>query len=111
MFGAFFNQSGALAQAPCMRCTPFDSRRHKSVRSDGHLLSWALMRHLEGILDKWLRIILDQMGPKRANGPRRGRIYGAGYQTVYIGCTALKRELHSDPRMLQTYYVFNDFVI
>ena len=51
------------------------------------------------------------MGPKRANGPPKGRIYDAGYQTVYIGCTALKRELHFGPKMLQTYYVLIDFVI
>ena len=51
------------------------------------------------------------MGPKRASGPPRGRIYVAGYQTVYIGCTALKRELHFGPKMLQTYYVVNDFMI
>ena len=51
------------------------------------------------------------MGPKKANGRQGGRICDAGYQTVYIGRTALKRELHFGPKMFQTYYVFNDFGI
>ena len=69
------------------------------------------MRHLEGILTNIWKSSWIKMGPKRANGPPRGRIYDAGYQTVYIGCTALKRELHFGPKMLQTYYVFNGFMI
>ena len=51
------------------------------------------------------------MRPKRANGRPSERICDAGYQTVYIGCTGLKRELHFGLKMLQTYYVFNDFRI
>ena len=39
MFFTFLGQNGALAWAPCIRCTPFDSRRRKSVRSDGQFLA------------------------------------------------------------------------
>ena len=55
--------------------------------------------------------MLDREGPRRANGHPSERICDTGYQTAYIGCTALKRELHFGPKMLQTYYVFNDFMI
>ena len=49
--------------------------------------------------------------PWPESGRPSERICDAGYQTVYIGCTALRRELHFGPKMLKTYYVFNDVVM